>query len=69
MLSAKNSMISASASDLGLGDQLQSQTESEVNARKKKLQKPGGIGFEGLDPTNAGVGPATMALFQMKGLG
>lgn len=64
MLSSKNTALSASASDLGLGDQLKTQVESELAARKKKLLQNAGLGQTG---TMAGVGPATQSLFAAAG--
>ncbi len=45
--STKNAAVPGSAAfDLGLGDQLKSQTEDEINARKKKMaQLAGGMGM------------------------
>jgi hypothetical protein len=50
--SAKNQSLSASALDLGLGDQLKNQTEDEINQRKKKLAQ-------------MAISPATLSLFNM----
>ena len=59
--SLKNQPMAASA-DLGLGDQLQSQAEAEINERKKKLLAMSG--------STQGLGPATQSLFaQAGGLG
>jgi hypothetical protein len=45
MLSSKNAMLSQSGQDLGLGDQLKAQVESEVQQRKKKLMQTAGLGM------------------------
>lgn len=58
MLSQKNSMLPSAGVDLGLGDQLKSQAEDEINKRKKRMMQlanaAGGM---------MGVGPATQTLF------
>jgi hypothetical protein len=57
--SLKNQPMAASA-DLGLGDQLQSQAEAEINERKKKL-----LAMQG--GASQGLGPATQSLFSQTG--
>jgi len=65
MLSSKNSMMSgAAATDLGLGDQLKNQVESELQLRKKKLLQNAGLGQTG---AMAGTGPAVQSLFTAAG--
>lgn len=58
MLSTKNALVPSAGVDLGLGDQLKSQAEDEINKRKKRMMQlanqAGALG---------GVGPATQALF------
>lgn len=58
MFSRKNAMLQGGASmDLGLGDQLKTQTEDEEEERKKKL----------MGANKNVLGPATMSLFSMAG--
>lgn len=59
MLSQKNASLSPAVMSLGLGDQLQQQTEDEEAQRKKKLA------MAKMNP----LGPATMSLFSMAGSG
>lgn len=59
--SAKNLMLSPAASDLGLGDQLNQQLESELEKRKKDALKQGQMNL---------LSPATLSLFgQVGGFG
>lgn len=61
MPSMKNTPMGAAQSlGVGMGDQLQSQVEAELNERKKKL-----LSRAGLDPRNNPVGPATQSLYSM----
>ena len=56
MLSQKNALLPSAGVDLGLGDQLKSQAEDEINKRKKRMMQlasaAGGM-----------MGPATQTLF------
>lgn len=65
MLSSKNSMLSSAAADLGLGDQLKGQVESELAARKKKLLQNAGLG----GAAAGGLGSAAQSLFAQPGGG
>lgn len=56
MLSSKNKALSAASADLGLGDQLQQETEAQILERKKKL-------LSQQQQQASPLGPATQALF------
>lgn len=62
MLSTKNAMLSQSAQDLGLGDQLKGQLEADLINRKKKLLQASGLGMQanpmGQAATALGLGMA-----------
>jgi hypothetical protein len=64
--SMKNAPLSPAASDLGLGlgNQLQSQVDAELNERKKKL-----LSKAGLSPAVNPIGPAAQSIFNMMGGG
>lgn len=57
-ISVKNQSFNAASLDLGLGDQLQAETEAAINERKKKKLAQGAA---------VGLGPATQSLFSMSG--
>lgn len=63
MASMKNFGLSASATDLGLGDQLKSQLEIQDEERKKKLREQQRA--QQMGQGGAGLGPATMSLYGM----
>lgn len=52
-MATKNMMLSPAMTDLGMGDALKTQTQDEIDERKKKLAKL-------MQP--AGISPATMSL-------
>lgn len=58
MLSTKNAMLSQAGQDLGLGDQLKTQVENELQQRKKKLLTAAGLGMS----PGGGLGQAASAL-------
>ena len=58
MLSTKNTMLSPAAQDLGLGDQLKQQVESDVMKRKKKTEQMA----NGMTAPGGLMGPATQSL-------
>lgn len=58
--SLKNSPISSASIALGLGDQLQTQLQDDLDQRKKlKQTKSDPVG---LNPASAGISPAVAAL-------
>jgi hypothetical protein len=64
MLSTKNSGLAA-AGDLGLGDQLQSQVETEIDERRKKLLRQAGM-MSAMAPQT--MGTAANSLFNLGGM-
>lgn len=63
MMSAKNTMLSPAAADLGLGDALRQQVEDTIDERKKKLLRQAQIAQGPM----ASIGPATQSLFSGAG--
>lgn len=59
MISAKNQMISAAASDLGLGDMLKQQLDDTMEERRKKLLRQA----QTTQLAHTQMGPATQSLF------
>lgn len=59
MLSAKNPIMSAAVSDLGLGDALEQQVDDATAEKKKKLLKMA----QGVQADTGGLGLAVQTLF------